>query len=126
MPTSYYNQYSSQQNTNRRKLLGLVTQLDEAIGQLVTKLTSLGILNNTIIAFTSDNGASVPNGGSSYPLRGLKGTLYEGGHKVRAFISNPTLKSYVNGGLFHISDWLPTLVGGAVGASKFAKIVLFY
>ena len=117
LPTSYYNQYSNQLNKNRRTLLGLVTQLDDAIGQIVTKLTSLGILNDTIIAFTSDNGASLGNGGSSYPLRGLKGTLYEGGHKVRAFISNPTLKSYVNSGLFHISDWLPTLIGAAVGAS---------
>jgi arylsulfatase A-like enzyme len=97
--------------------MGMVTQLDDAIGQIVAKLTSLGILNNTIIAFTSDNGGSPPIGGSSYPLRGMKGTLYEGGHKVRAFISLPTLTSYVNSGLFHISDWLPTLIGGAVGAS---------
>ena len=110
--------------------MGLVTQLDDAIGQIVAKLTSLGILNDTIIAFTSDNGGSVINGGSNYPLRGVKGTLYEGGHNVRAFISLPTLTSYVNSGLFHISDWLPTLVGGAVGASKltltFEKILLTY
>ena len=43
--------------------------------------------------------------------------MYEGGHRVRAFINNPKLTSYVNEGLFHISDWLPTLVDAAIDAS---------
>ena len=46
--------------------------LDDSIGQIVAKLTSLGILNDTIIAFTSDNGGAVSKGGSNYPLRGMK------------------------------------------------------
>ena len=102
--------------------------LDDSVGQIVTALTTAGLLNNTIIAFTSDNGGSVADGMSNYPLRGGKGTLYEGGHRVRAFINDPTLGSYVNSGLFHAVDWVPTLVDAAIDTniSECLKLNFFF
>lgn len=117
VPDAFYNLYPSIVNENRRKYLGLVSMLDDSIGQLITKLKALGIYDNTIIAFTSDNGGSVSSGGSNYPLRGSKDTMYEGGNKVRAFINSPSVTADVNKGLFHIVDWVPTLLDAAIDAS---------
>jgi len=55
----------------------MVTHLDAGVGRIVAKLKQLGAADNTLIVFTSDNGATGP--GSNAPLRGGKGTLFEGG-----------------------------------------------
>jgi arylsulfatase I/J len=117
VPDEFYNLYPSIVNEDRRKYLGLVSQLDDSIGQIIAKLKSLGLYDNTIIAFTSDNGGSVSSGGSNYPLRGSKDTMYEGGNRVRAFINSPDLTADVNEGLFHIVDWVPTLLDAAITTS---------
>ena len=59
----------------------------------------------------SDNGASPPNSGSNWPLRGGKHTLYEGGTRVPAFISGLGLKPRTESRMFHITDWYPTILG---------------
>lgn len=63
--------------------------------------------------------------GNNYPLRGGKGTLYEGGSRVISFINSPLLSNSVVGTetdeLFHIVDWMPTLMawgGVAPGICK--------
>ena len=109
--------YPNMKNVQRRKLLGLISMLDDSVGQIVAALTAKGILNNTIIAFTSDNGGSVGDGMSNYPLRGSKGTLYEGGHRVRAFLNDPKLGSHINSGIFHAVDWIPTLLDASIDAN---------
>ena len=54
--------------------------MDEAIGEIVNKLESTGMMNNTVIVYSSDNGGQALVGGASnYPLRGNKGTYYEAG-----------------------------------------------
>jgi arylsulfatase A-like enzyme len=106
--------YSFVKNEKRRKLLGLITQLDDAIGLIVSKLATLGILDETIIAFTSDNGGPVYHSGNNSPLRGSKATVFEGGTRVRAFINAPDLVPFVNDGMFHAVDWLPTLLNAAI------------
>ncbi len=66
----------------------MVEHMDDAIGDIVNKLESLGKLNNTIIIFTSDNGGLIGNYGfpnevtSNVPLRSGKGDIYEGGVRV--------------------------------------------
>jgi arylsulfatase A-like enzyme len=74
---------------------GMVETLDEVVGRLVRALEQTGVLENTIIVFTSDNGpyikaskhhmpqefASVPVS-SAHPLRDGKGTIYEGGTRI--------------------------------------------
>ena len=72
------------------------------------------MLDNTYIIFASDNGGCPASGGKNTPLRGSKGTLFEGGVKVDAFIHSRALESKmigtVYGNLFHVSDWFPTIL----------------
>ena len=57
-----------------------VAELDWSVGQVLAKLKSLGLAENTFVVFTSDNGATF--GGSTGELRGMKGSSYEGGYRV--------------------------------------------
>lgn len=106
--------YSFVQDPYRRKLLAMTTQLDDSIGTLVATLRNRDMLNDTVIAFTSDNGAPSYWYGSNYPLRGSKATVYEGGTRVRAFINVPGRPACETNGMFHAVDWLPTLIGAAL------------
>ena len=66
----------------QRTFYTIITQMDRQIGRLWETLEEQGILENTLIAFTSDNGPSHVYGGSSGGLRGYKQDLYEGGVRV--------------------------------------------
>jgi arylsulfatase A-like enzyme len=70
------------------KLYGMVTNLDENVGKLFKKLQSLGLDENTVVIFLSDNG---PGGPKRYNvgLRGVKGQVYEGGIKTPFFVRWP-------------------------------------
>ena len=59
-----------------------VEELDWSTGQIIKTLKDLGIDDNTLIIFTSDNGSTGRHGGSNAPLRGRKGTTWEGGMRV--------------------------------------------
>jgi arylsulfatase A-like enzyme len=118
VPSQYLTRFANITDPNRRILLAMIENLDEAIGNITQKLDQLGILNNTIIAFTSDNGGAIGNfGGSNFPLRGAKGNAFEGGHRVRSFIKASGLNSYTYEGLFHVADWTPTLLNAALGVN---------
>ena len=54
--------------------------LDEGVGEVVAALTEKNMLDNTVIIFSSDNGGSSSEGASNYPLRGQKGTYFQGGN----------------------------------------------
>ena len=59
-------------------------ELDDVVGELLKKLDDLGIAENTIVLFTTDNGAEImswPDGGNT-PFQGEKGTTWEGGMRV--------------------------------------------
>lgn len=102
----------------------MVSKLDESVGKVVEALQNKNMLSNSIIVFISDNGAAsigeFKNWGSNYPLRGIKGTLFEGGIRTVAFIWSPLIaqSGRVSSDLIHITDWLPTLfiaAGGDIG-----------
>jgi arylsulfatase A-like enzyme len=92
-------------------------ELDWVIGQLLKKLDDLGIANNTIVVFTSDNGVEKftwPDGGT-VPFRGEKGTTWEGGFRVPALARWPGVikpGTIINDIVSH-EDWMPTLIAAA-------------
>lgn len=67
---------------------GMITRMDAHIGRILTRLDELGLTDNTVVIFTSDNGTTYTGGvdadffESTAGLRGLKGSLYEGGIRV--------------------------------------------
>jgi len=92
-------------------------QLDDNIGDLLKHLDDIGVADNTIVIFTTDNGAEVftwPDGGMT-PFRATKGTVFEGGFRVPCMIRWPgKVKSgSVENGIFSGLDWLPTLAAAA-------------
>jgi arylsulfatase A-like enzyme len=66
------------------KYKGMTLPIDDGVGQLRKTLIELGIAKNTFVLFFSDNGASGDFPSGSPNLRGNKGSVYEGGHKVPA------------------------------------------
>lgn len=120
----------------RRHFAASITHFDHQVGRLVEALRRTGRLDNTLILFSSDNGgqedwgapADEYNGryaphtrlGDNRPLRGWKGTLYEGGIRVPAFAYWPGV---LEGGrlltaVTHVLDWAPTLLRLASGGKE--------
>ena len=94
-----------------------MAQMDDSIGDLLKHLQDIGEADNTIVIFTTDNGAEVftwPDGGMT-PFRATKGTSFEGGFRVPAIIRWPgkIKPGSVENGIFSGLDWLPTLVDAA-------------
>jgi arylsulfatase A-like enzyme len=94
-----------------------MAELDDIVGRLLGKLDALGIADNTIVLFTTDNGAELfswPDGGN-HPFRGEKGTTWEGGFRVPTFVRWPGVikpGTVVNAVMAH-EDWLPTFLAAA-------------
>lgn len=94
-----------------------MAQLDDSVGQLLKHLEDIGEADNTIVIFTTDNGAEVftwPDGGMT-PFRATKGTVFEGGFRVPCIVRWPgkIKPGVIENGLFSGLDWLPTLVAAA-------------
>ena len=94
-------------------------QLDDNIGYVLKKLDDMGELDNTIVVFTTDNGAEAityPDGGVT-PFRGGKLTTWEGGMRAPLVVRWPghIKPGTVNDQIFSSLDWLPTLVDIAGG-----------
>jgi arylsulfatase len=92
-------------------------ELDDHVGALLRKLDELGLADDTIVVFSTDNGAETftwPDGGN-IPFRGYKGTTWEGGFRVPALVRWPGLVkpgTVINGVMSH-QDWVPTLMAAA-------------
>jgi arylsulfatase len=94
-----------------------MAQMDDDIGGLLKHLDDTGVADNTIVIFTTDNGAEVftwPDGGMT-PFRATKGTVFEGGFRVPCIARWPgkIKPGSVESGIFSGLDWLPTLVAAA-------------
>lgn len=92
-------------------------ELDWEVGEILKKLDDHGIADNTIVMFTSDNGAEImswPDGGN-HPFRGEKGTVFEGGFRVPMIAKWPGVikpGSIIND-IMAAEDWLPTVLAAA-------------
>jgi arylsulfatase A len=104
--------------TPRAAYAAMITRMDTYMGRVFDLLDELGLRENTIVVFTSDNGATyLPEVDYEFfasvgPLRGLKGSLYEGGIRVPLIVRWPgkvatgATSNFITG----LEDWLPTLL----------------
>lgn len=93
----------------------MVEVMDEGIGTILDKLEGLGLAENTLVVFISDNGAETF--GQNGPLNGSKGSLLEGGHRVPAIAYwKGKIKAGVTDQTAMSFDWMPTFLSLA-GAS---------
>src|SRR5205085_2224958 len=94
-----------------------MAQLDDDVGLVMKKLKDLGVDDNTIVVFTTDNGTEVftwPDGGQT-PFAQSKGTVLEGGFRVPALLRWPghVPADSVQNGIFSGLDWYPTFLAAA-------------
>jgi arylsulfatase len=94
-----------------------MAQMDDAIGAILKHIKDMGEEDNTIVVFTTDNGAEVftwPDGGMT-PFKATKGTVSEGGFRVPCIVRWPghIKPGTVENGIFSGLDWFPTLCAAA-------------
>jgi arylsulfatase len=104
-----------------------MAQLDDSVGELLKHLDDIGETENTIVVFSTDNGAETftwPDGGNT-PFKGQKGTSFEGGFRVPCIARWPghIKPGTVENGLFSGLDWFPTLCAAA-GNSEITEQLL--
>ncbi len=103
-----------------------MVELDGYVDQLLKKLDDLCVADNTIVAFTTDNGAEVctwPDGGST-PFRGEKDTHWEGGWRVACVMRWPGViePGRVINDIYSLQDFIPTFAAAAGEPDLVAKV----
>lgn len=112
----------------RQAVCAMAKILDDGIGNVTAALRRTGALDDTLIVFTSDNGGPTNNNentqSNNYPMRGGKNTIWNGGHRVAAFVrAGPGVladdligsKTFMK---FHASDWIRTITHAVTGDPK--------
>ena len=122
VPDAYRNLYASNPDIPNPNFYGMISNLDENVGRLMDRLQTLGIAENTILIFTTDNGSAAgavldksgrATKGYNARMRGLKASPYEGGHRVPFFIRYPAGRLSAGRDvpqLTSCTDVLPTLL----------------
>lgn len=115
VPLKYLNLYKDEKalNDSYQRFYGMITNMDDNFKLLENKLLELDLKDNTVVIFTTDNGTAGGNKIFDAGLKGGKGSVYEGGHRVPLFIRWPDGK--LTGGkdieaLVAHYDLLPTFV----------------
>jgi arylsulfatase B len=102
----------------RRIACAQMRSVDENVAKVVAAYKALGIWESTLVILSADNGGNTDTGGSNYPLRGAKATMYEGGMRAASFASGAGLEAVagtVSHEFYSLTDWLPTIAGGIAG-----------
>ena len=84
----YFDMYADVEDERKRNFYGEVTGMDAAFGKLREAIADMGVREETVLWYTSDNGA-LPHVGSAGPHRGLKSDVYDGGLLVPSFVEWP-------------------------------------
>lgn len=117
-PQKYLDLYS-QQTPAIASFFGMISNIDDNVGATRALLSELGIAENTLFIFTTDNGTASGEKVFNAGMRGKKGSEYEGGHRVPLLAHWPSAgwtKPHVSGTLTHAVDIVPTLLD-IVGAA---------
>lgn len=83
-------EYSNQPGDENWLIKHFILPVDEGVGRIRQRLVDLGLSENTIVWFVSDNGAAPKNSTDTTRLRGHKGRVYEGGHRVPGIVWAPS------------------------------------
>lgn len=99
----------------RAKLAAMTWSMDEGVGLIMDELERLGLKDNTLVFFLSDNGGASNNQSSNLPLKGFKGNKFEGGHRTPFILSWPAklLGGKKYNGLMSSLDIFPTSMAAA-------------
>ena len=123
-PSKYIDKYRFVANEQRRNLSAMVAALDEGVGNVSAALRANQMWHQTVMIFSTDNGGPVPEMASNFPLRGSKGTCWEGGAKGIGFVTGGSYffghlwsrelrvtfpRGVESHAMIHVTDWLPTL-----------------
>ena len=123
-PQSYIDAFNASiPNLQRRVFAAMTTTLDEGVGNVTAALKRTGLWDDTLLIFSTDNGGASDgydrNMGSNWPLRGTKGTLFDGGVRGVGLVSGGAVaasrRGLVLGGMIHVSDWYHTILSYAQG-----------
>ncbi len=104
VPPKWLDDYADIADPDRRTYAAMVAAMDAGVGRILAALDDEGVADDTLVWFLSDNGGT--RYGSNGPLRGGKGTLYEGGIRVAAALRWP---AGVSGGGRKVSERLSYL-----------------
>jgi arylsulfatase A-like enzyme len=126
VPQSYIDPYNATiSDPKRRTFAGMLSCLDEGVGNVTDALREAGLEDNTLVIFVADNGGPIrcvdgpcgdATGTSNWPLRGGKHTVWEGGVRLTALAAGPMVAGPHGtnlSGLVHHADVLPTLLEAA-------------
>lgn len=106
----------------RQTFIAALSMLDASFGRVVSTGRETGLLDDAVTIVMSDNGGHVVKGGNNWPLRGEKLTWFEGGVRVPCFVHSSRLPAAVRGTTIHalvqVTDWIPTILFGVLGASR--------
>ncbi len=114
--TKYFKKYAQAEEKFNPNYAAMMESLDDGVGRIMKTLKDQGLLENTLVIFTSDNGGLGldelgPTPTSNAPLRKWKGHIYEGGIRIPAIFSWPgkIKEGLVSDQCYLSTDYLPTI-----------------
>lgn len=114
-PTEFLEQYAHIADPKRRSYAAMTAAMDHMVGRILATLDDEKVARDTLVLFFSDNGGPVRQGATNTPLRGAKGSCFEGGIRVPAAMRFPGRlpAGAVSQQVMTMMDYFPTLTAAA-------------